>query len=209
MVFRPVARHLFWGWRWEASPEPRSSQEVGREGGGSLLSSKILGIWAHSRCYFLALKNINRGINRPEDSDIGECEHQPTLLYITVTRPIKKGDRPNKVTNSIMVTGSQPRAHEVGRGALGGGVRGPSPRKFWSSILQVMVSYGFFRTKLTVKYEHIFRYLTMQNLQYAFVGGRPTWIRKMNSSESHLIWMSWIRWDKWKCNHIMNAVRPI
>ena len=30
--------------------------------------------------------------------------------------------------------------------------------------------FGLFRTRLTMKYEYIFRYLTMQNLQYAFVG---------------------------------------
>ena len=67
---------------------------------------------------------------------------------------------------------------------------------------------GLFRARLTMKYEHVFRYLTMQNLQYAFVG-RTIGIRKMSRSESHLIWMSWISWDKCKCNHIMTAVRPI
>ena len=74
-VLQARSQTLFWGWRWEASPEPRTSEEEQTRGGvfpPPPLSSKILGIWAHSRCYFLALRNINRGINRLEDSDIGE-----------------------------------------------------------------------------------------------------------------------------------------
>ena len=100
-------------------------------------------------------------------------KHQPALLYITVTPTIKKGDRPNKVTKSTMVIGSQPQptkwaaAPEV---HLVGGL-GALPQEILKSNTSNGGILGLFRTKLTMKHEHIFRYLTMQNLQYAFVGG--------------------------------------
>ena len=64
--------------------------------------------------------------------------------------------------------------------------RGDLPQEILKSSTSNGGILGLFRTRLTMKCEHVFRYLTMQNVQYAFVG-RTIGIRKMNSSESHLI----------------------